>query len=183
MEALKSYRDDLATFERLAKVDPDNAEWQRDLSVSYIKLGDVLVFQGDLTAALKSYRGSLAIRDRLAKADPNNAGWQRDLAVSYEKVGDVLRAQGNLPDALKSYRDDLAIVDRLAKADPDDAQWQRDLIVASEKMSKVEPAEARRHLTRALEIARNMQSRGTLAPLDARMLDDLARRLANLSSN
>ena len=47
--------------ERLAKSDPGNAGWQRDLSVSYDKVGDVQVAQGDLPAALKSYRDSLAI--------------------------------------------------------------------------------------------------------------------------
>ena len=87
-----------------AKADPNNAGWQRDLSVSYDRVGDVLVAQGNLPEALKSYQGSLAIADRLAKADPNNAGWQRDLSVSYNKVGDVLVAQGNLPEALKSTR-------------------------------------------------------------------------------
>ena len=46
---------------------------ERDLSVSYNKMGDVLVAQGDLAGALKSYRDSLAIRDKLAKADPGNA--------------------------------------------------------------------------------------------------------------
>jgi hypothetical protein len=68
----------LLTFDRLAKADPGNAGWQRDLSVSHDKIGDVQFKQGDLTAALTSYQASLAIRDRLAKADPGNAGWQRE---------------------------------------------------------------------------------------------------------
>ena len=46
--ALKSYRDSLAIIERLAQSDPGNAGWQRDLSVSYIKVGDVQTAQGDL---------------------------------------------------------------------------------------------------------------------------------------
>ena len=107
--ALKSYRDSLAIIDRLAKSDPGNTGWQRDLSVSYEKVGDVQVAQGDLAGALKSYRDSLAISERLAKSDPGNAGWQRDLSVSYEKVGDVQVAQGDLAGALKSYRDSLAI--------------------------------------------------------------------------
>ena len=69
---------------RSSKSDPDNAGWQRDLSVSFNKVGDVQVAQGDLPAALKSFRDSLAIRDRLSKSDPDNAGWQRDLSVSFE---------------------------------------------------------------------------------------------------
>jgi tetratricopeptide (TPR) repeat protein len=69
-EALKSFRDGHAVFEHLAKADPGNALWQRDLSVSYDRIGDMLVAQGNLPEALKSYRDGLAIRDRLAKADP-----------------------------------------------------------------------------------------------------------------
>jgi hypothetical protein len=98
-------------------------------------------------------------------------------------MGNVQMAQGDLAAALKSYEARRNIISRLAEADPGNATWQRDLIVANEKMSEVEPAEARQHLTRALEIARNMQSRGRLAPRDTWMLDDLARRLANLSGD
>jgi tetratricopeptide (TPR) repeat protein len=181
--ALNSYEVKRSLISRLAKADPGNVLWQRDLSVSYNKVGDVLVAQGNLTEALKSHSESLAIIDRLAKADPNNAGWQRDLAVSCGNLGDVLRAQGDLTGALKSWPDNFAITDRLAKADPNNAGWQRDLIVSCKKMSEVEPAEARRHLTRALEIARNIQSQGRLAPADAWMVDNLARSLANLSGD
>ena len=124
--------------DRLAKSDPGNAGWQRDLSVSYDKVGDVLVEQGDLAGTQKSYRDSLAIRDRLAKSDPGNAGWQRDLSVSYDKVGDVLVEQGDLAGAQKSYRDSLAIRDRLAKSDPGNAGWKRDLSVSLNKVGDVQ---------------------------------------------
>jgi hypothetical protein len=52
-EALKSYQDGLAIRDRLVKSDPDNAGWQRDLSVFYDTLGDVLVAQGNLAEALQ----------------------------------------------------------------------------------------------------------------------------------
>ena len=55
-EALNAYRAGLAIAERLAVADPGNAPWQRDLSVSHEKLGDVLVAQGQLAEALKAYR-------------------------------------------------------------------------------------------------------------------------------
>jgi tetratricopeptide (TPR) repeat protein len=111
----------------LAAEKSDDIMYQRDLSVAYDEVGNVLVAQGDLTAALQAYRDSLAIFERLAKADPGNAGWQRDLSVSYNKVGDVLVEQGDLTAALQAYREDLAIAERLAKADPSNAGWQRDL--------------------------------------------------------
>jgi hypothetical protein len=78
--ALKSHRDSLAIRERLARSDPGNAGWQRDLSVAYARVGDVQVAQGDLAGALKSYRDGLAVAERLARSDPGNAIWKRDLA-------------------------------------------------------------------------------------------------------
>ena len=105
--------------------------------VSYDKVGDVLVAQGNLPEALKTYRDALAITDRLAKSDPGNAGWQRDLSVSYNKIGDVLVAQGNLPEALKPTATALAIADRLAKSDPGNAGWQRDLGVSYNNVGDV----------------------------------------------
>jgi tetratricopeptide (TPR) repeat protein len=75
----------------VAQSDPSNGGWQHGLSVSYEKVGDVQVAQGDLTGALKSYRRSLAISERLAQSDPGNAAWQRDLAISYERLADVYR--------------------------------------------------------------------------------------------
>ncbi len=116
---------------------PDNAGWQRDLSVSFDKVGDVLVAQGNLPEALRSFRDGLAISERLAKSDPGNAGWQRDLSVSHNRVGDVLVAQGDLPAALARYRRRLAISERLAEADPGNAGWQRDLSVSYERVGDV----------------------------------------------
>ncbi len=43
-----------AVLQRLAAADPGNAGWQRDLSVSHNKIGDVLSAQGDLNAALRA---------------------------------------------------------------------------------------------------------------------------------
>ena len=109
-------------------------DWQRDLAVSYSKIGSVLVAQGKLDEALEAYRADLAIAERLAAADAGNTKWQRDLAVSYNKVGDVLKAQGKLDEALKAYRDGLAIVARLAAADPGNTEWQRDLSISHNRI-------------------------------------------------
>jgi tetratricopeptide (TPR) repeat protein len=101
--------------------------WQRDLSVSYDRIGGVLVARGNLDEALKSYRDSLAIRELLADSDRSNTGWQRDLSVWYGSIGGVLVAQGKLDEALKSYQDCLAIAERLAAFDRSNTGWQNDL--------------------------------------------------------
>jgi tetratricopeptide (TPR) repeat protein len=125
--ALALYKDSVDIFERLVKADPGNASWQRELSVSCLKVGYVLRTQGDLAGALASYKDALSIYESLAKADPDNAKWQRDLRSTHIKVGGVLQAQGELTEALNALQDSLSIAERLAKAYPGYAEWQRDL--------------------------------------------------------
>ena len=59
--ALTSYRASLAIRERLAKADPGNAEWQRDLIVSYVKLSDVT---GDKMYDVQALEIALAMQKR-----------------------------------------------------------------------------------------------------------------------
>jgi tetratricopeptide (TPR) repeat protein len=121
------YEHSLAIRDRLAKSDPFNAGRQRDLSLSFDKVGNVQVAQGDLAGALKSYRDSLAIRDRLAKSDPGNAGWQRDLCVSCAKLGDCLQKCGELEKALDALRQAHEIMLQLTAMYPEHPGWKRDL--------------------------------------------------------
>ena len=71
----------------LAKCDPANTEWQRDLFISQSKLADVLMAQGDGPSALKAYQAVLATNEGRAKRDPANTLWQVDVAVSCAKLG------------------------------------------------------------------------------------------------
>ncbi len=106
-----------------------NAGWQRALSVSYHKVGEVLVAQGRIQEALEAYQQDLAIAKRLAEQDKSNPVWQRDLSISYDRVGNVLVAQGRIQEALNAYQQGLNIRRRLAEQDKSNATWQRDLIV------------------------------------------------------
>ena len=63
--ALKSSRDSLAIFEKLAKRDPGNAGWQADLAFSYWRTGT-----------------------KLARSDPQS---KKDARTMVEKGRDVLR--------------------------------------------------------------------------------------------
>jgi hypothetical protein len=109
--------------ERLMQADPGNADWQRDVSVSHNKIGNVQVAQGDLPGALQSYRASMRIAERLAQADPGNANWQRDLIVSYGKLSEVT---GDQAYAAKALEVALAMQQRGILA-PGDARMIEDL--------------------------------------------------------
>ncbi len=172
--ALAAYRKELAIAEALAARDPANTQWLRDLSVSHERIGDVLAAQGDGAAALAAYRKGLDIHEALAERDPANTEWQRDLSVGHNKIGDVLAVQGDGAGALTVYRKGLAIAEALAERDPANAEWQRDLIVSNVKLSEVTGDKS--FTRRALEIAESMQQRNSLAPRDARMIEELRRR-------
>jgi tetratricopeptide (TPR) repeat protein len=135
--AMSNYRNAQTIAERATKADPDNVEWQRNLSVSYDNVGDLLMEQGESAEALASYRTSLTIAERLAKTDPDNTGWQQDLSVSYDNVGNALVAQGDLTEALTSYRASIAIRERLTKTNPSNAAWQRILSVSYTRVGDV----------------------------------------------
>ena len=120
-----------------AAADPADTGWQRDLSISHDRLGDVAVAAGDLTAARTAYQAALDIRIRLAAADPANTEWQRDLSISHDRLGNVAMAAGDLTAARIAYQAALDIGTRLAAADPANTGWQRDLSISHERLGDV----------------------------------------------
>ena len=85
-EAQTAAKGAVAIMLRLTELKPDNMLWQRDLSVSYNRIADVLLAAGDRTGALENYRKGLAIFDKLARSDPGNVQGQTDLIVSHFKL-------------------------------------------------------------------------------------------------
>ena len=134
IKALEQYQKAHKLLQQQADKEPNNTQWQRDLSVSYGRLGNMYKVNGDMPAALKAYQDSLSIRNKLVELDPKQAEWQRDLSVSYEKLGNTYKANGDTPAALKAYQDSLSIRNKLVELDPKQAEWQRDLSVSYNKV-------------------------------------------------
>ena len=91
-----AYRAGLAIAERLAALDPSNADWQRDLSVSHDKIGDCRMARGDRDAAL----------ERLSRrASRSGSAWPRSIPAtpagsatsrsSLNKIGDAADGPGD----------------------------------------------------------------------------------------
>jgi tetratricopeptide (TPR) repeat protein len=186
--ALESYRALMAIAENLAKHDPGNADWQRNLSVGHEKVGDVLSDQGDHVGALENYRQSLAAVEKLAKQEPSNATWKHDLSDCHNDIGRSLEAQQDLSGALESYRESLAIREKLGKQDPGNASWQGDLAYSYWKMgeawSKVDPKskrEAQTMVEKGHDILRQLKKRTGLTAEQQKWLDAIERDLQKRS--
>jgi tetratricopeptide (TPR) repeat protein len=125
-EALVCFGGSLAIAQTLASTDPDNAAWQRDVSISQARIADILAAQNKLNDALIMYRHGQTIAKSLHDRDPNNAEWTRDLLVCSERLGDVLKSQGLIYDALAAYRESLGLAKTLVEKDPAHLRWRND---------------------------------------------------------
>ncbi|WP_298624127.1 hypothetical protein, partial [uncultured Zoogloea sp.] len=85
--------------QRLAQAEPQRADYQRDLSVSYERLGDLMTALGQGDEARDYFLKRLAIAQRLAQAEPQRADYQRDLIVSLVRI-----AQTDPPHAVEHLR-------------------------------------------------------------------------------
>jgi hypothetical protein len=96
--AAEHHRAGLAIRERLAAAaDPTNSGWQRDLSISRERLGDVAVATGDPTGAAEHYQAGLAIVRRLTEAHLDVL--LPELARSLTSLGVVLTELGRHDEA------------------------------------------------------------------------------------
>jgi tetratricopeptide (TPR) repeat protein len=84
---MENYQKALRIADRLANLDPDDADLQDDLSVSLENVGNILEIQGDHAGAIANYKASLAIRGRLAVLDPDQARWLRFLLTTHLALG------------------------------------------------------------------------------------------------
>jgi tetratricopeptide (TPR) repeat protein len=126
--AEQSARESLAIRRNLVEADKQHPELrQRSLTVTLVRLGDVLHSSGNKAAALAAYDESLAIVRKLVESNKNNTLWQWDLAVGLERIGDMNRDAGDSASALSAYEEEVEISRRLAEADKGNTGLQNSL--------------------------------------------------------
>ena len=84
-----------AFFGRLVALDPNSADFARDLSVSYERMGDLHLGLGHGEQALEFYEKSLDLREELHRRNPNSADFARDLWVSYWRMAQIEEQSGS----------------------------------------------------------------------------------------
>ncbi len=119
-----------AIAKQLAEAHPRDAQKQRNLSISFERLGEVFLKLGRTDDALRQFEEYAKICRVLAEADPRDTQKQRDLSRSFEELGDVFLKLGRTETAYEQYVEMLAIEKRLADADPSDTIAQHGLVAA-----------------------------------------------------
>ena len=172
----------LRIAEKFAKKYPDDPQMQRDLSVSYERLGNIAKARSDYNAAEGYYAKTLEIREKLAEKYPEDPNLQRDLSVSYERLGGIAEALNDYKAAEGYYAKTLEIREKLAEKYPDDPGMQRDLSVSYNNLGDIAKARndykaAEGYYAKALEIGERLAEK---YPEDPQMQRDLSISYNNL---
>jgi tetratricopeptide (TPR) repeat protein len=143
-----------AKFAQAAKIaqglsQSGNQDWQRNLSISFGKLGDLESGAGNVDAARTWYQRALDLDKRLAAHDADNRIWQRDLLVSYVKLAELEERSQRFDAARTLYQQSGSLAERLAK-NASDAQAQHDLFVNHVRRGELEERVERLEQARAM---------------------------------
>ena len=134
--ALKAFQAAMIASEELVVIDPSNAVWRHDLSMSLNNVGNMRQALGDPAGARDAFLASLNAVETLVANDPSNVLWQRDLSSCRNSIGQLRCEMHDAIGALVDFRVAARIVHALAANDPSDNGWQRDLSVCQCNMAK-----------------------------------------------
>jgi tetratricopeptide (TPR) repeat protein len=132
--AMTNYRTALEIRRGLLAEAPEDLQLQKLVSVSHMKVGDVLQSTGDTAGALAAYERALVISEGLARADRK---YRRGLAVDLLNAGAVAYWSGDLAQAREHYARSLDLRRELAAEDPEDLDRQRDVSVGLCRVGEV----------------------------------------------
>lgn len=126
----------LEYLDELAKEVTTDASLQRELAVTYQKVGDLqgLPYQanlGDTAGARASYQKSVAILERLSAGPSPDTSDTVALGTAYQRIGSVLTRMNEPSGALANLRKALQIRERLVKPHPDDRELRQQLAESS----------------------------------------------------
>jgi tetratricopeptide (TPR) repeat protein len=136
-EALALYQEVHSILTIITQRNPGNTQFQRDLSVTHIRIGELQLRLGYTDAALKAYHDSLSIRQSLSQQYPTNTQLKMDLSINYDRIGDLQLRLGKTDAALKVYQDSLAIRKSLTKFDPYNTEFQHALSISHDRVGNV----------------------------------------------
>ncbi len=84
----------------------------------HAKLGDLLVFMGDLPGATGWFEKYRSVMQSLVERKPDDMERLRYLSYAHGHLGDVLRDRGELEGAMTHLQAELKLTERLAAHDP-----------------------------------------------------------------
>ena len=126
-EALDALRVSAGLREDLLGNDPDNREYQRNLSIALTRLGLVERRSGNFEAAAENYHRSVMMDQRLLDAQPEDSLGVHDLAISRSQLGRTYQLGGQDVHARSEFEAVLQLRRRLLLLVPSNISFRGDL--------------------------------------------------------
>jgi tetratricopeptide (TPR) repeat protein len=131
-EAQRAFESQLATFEQLAKEQPQEHGWLRELAFAHANLSSVKLTRGYKDEALGHMKTTLALGQQRLEKNSSSVDNQRTVGLSHARVAIILHELKQFEVALKHSSDATEILSKLADAEPTDPDLQRELAVIHE---------------------------------------------------
>jgi tetratricopeptide (TPR) repeat protein len=135
-----------------------------DAGSRHAKMGEIWYTQGKLDEALESYRACLAVMNEVLDARPESATARRSVGITLQWLGIVSAARGERDAAVEYFGRSIAMLGALLREDA--------ALPAKERAAHWRTA--RDWLLRCRGVFVEMRERGTLAPADKCVPEELA---------
>jgi serine/threonine-protein kinase len=159
-EMLEAHIKAHALREKLARSEPKNLQFQRNLAESFHNLGVAQIDAGKTDDGIHSYEEALRIRDQLTRENPRVTQLQCELAASFSDMGAAHGMKGDAVKALEDHQKAKEILKALLRDNPDVPQFQSDLGKSYFNIGvRYNAMKLRRETREAYEQARDIQER------------------------
>jgi tetratricopeptide (TPR) repeat protein len=134
---IASYRKALAIREAVWRGDPGNAESERELFQTHLRLSDALMATGDLKGSVDQVKQMLPVAEKLSATDPNNLTNRRILASAHLDYGWKRSGLGDWKGGLQDCREAATMLESIVAPDPSDKRTRRILAIAYERVAEL----------------------------------------------
>ncbi|MBC7798245.1 MAG: serine/threonine protein kinase [Pyrinomonadaceae bacterium] len=121
------YQSALKTDMENSQANPENVQFQMDLSFSYLSFAAMLASLKEFDTALENTQKALAIQEKIVANDEKNVFAKSALARTYKRRGGILEKLEKFDEVLPDYQKSLAIYEKLVADDNQNANYQKGL--------------------------------------------------------
>lgn len=119
-----------AVAHELTEREPNNSDWQLELSYALNNLGSLAQQRQQTEQALALFQQSVALKDRVLAARPTDSALAVEQADSLSWIGSALDRQGRLHEAAKYYERQLQVLRGIGEREPAADGWRHRLALA-----------------------------------------------------
>jgi eukaryotic-like serine/threonine-protein kinase len=137
---LTRYRDSAL---KLAAMNPDNFDWQREVAYGHHNLAVLDQSRGRNKEAEQALRAELVLFHEWLATHPNDTGLRSEAANAVSFLGSLAFADGRLAQAQARFEEQLAALAHNRSAEPDNASWKTSWIDARVLLAQAQAAQGR----------------------------------------